>query len=164
MSSCQDITADRLSASPARMRGALKDCNRCRHATSHHVDYLHGEQMSDSRYQNRIEVLQGTLDLIVLQTLSWGEMHGYAITQAIRAGSSECFQVETGSLYPALHRLERQGWLKAEWRMTELNQRAKYYSLTRQGRKHLAKERTRWQQFSSALDQLLTYSLRESNT
>ena len=75
-------------------------------------------------YQNRIELIQGTLDMLILQTLKWGEQHGYGISQAIRAGSSEVLQVETGSLYPALHRLERQGWVEAEWKKSESNQRS----------------------------------------
>jgi len=88
----------------------------------------------NERYQNRIELLQGTLDMLVLQTLQWGPQHGYGITQAIRANSGEALQVETGSLYPALHRLEKQGWLKSEWKLTESNQRAKYYRSPRQAR------------------------------
>src|SRR5579864_1987989 len=90
------------------------------------------------RYQNRIELLQGTLDMLILQTLRWGAQHGYGISQAIRAGSSELLQVETGSLYPALHRLEKQRWIKSEWKTSENNQRAKYYRLTPAGKKHLA--------------------------
>ena len=69
-------------------------------------------------YQNRIELLQGTLDMLILKTLQWGEQHGYGISQAIRVTSGEVLQVETGSLYPALHRLERQGWVSAEWKKT----------------------------------------------
>ena len=86
-------------------------------------------------YENRIELLQGTLDLLLLQTLQWGPQHGYAITHGIRANSGEALRVETGSLYPALHRLERRGWLKSEWRLTETNQRAKYYRLSASGKK-----------------------------
>ena len=81
-------------------------------------------------YKNRIELLQGTLDMLILQTLQWGAQHGYGISQAIRAGSGDVLQVETGSLYPALHRLERQKWVESEWRKTESNQRAKYYRIT----------------------------------
>jgi PadR family transcriptional regulator, regulatory protein PadR len=74
-------------------------------------------------YQNRIELLQGTLDMLVLQTLQWGPQHGYGISQALRIKSGEVLQVETGSLYPALHRLECQGWVRSEWKQTESNQR-----------------------------------------
>src|SRR5262245_57079119 len=108
-----------------------------------------------SRYQNRIELLQGTLDMIILHTLSRGTLHGYAISQAIRSGSSDVLQVETGSLYPALHRLEKQGRLKSEWRQSENNQRAKFYSLTASGRKHLAAEQDRWNQITAAIAGLM---------
>ena len=94
------------------------------------------------RYQNRIELLQGTLDMLVLQTLQWGPQHGHGIGQAIRANSGELLHLETGSLYPALHRLERQGWLSSEWKATEKNQRAKYYQLTRTGKKQLLAEQS----------------------
>src|SRR5262249_52174237 len=108
-----------------------------------------------NRYQNRIELVQGTLDMLILQTLRWGTQHGYGISQAIRSGSAEVLQVETGSLYPALHRLERQGWVKAEWKQSENKQRAKYYSLTAAGRKHLTVEHTRWIQASAAIAALM---------
>lgn len=110
---------------------------------------------SDGPYKNRIELLQGTLDMLILQTLKWGAQHGYGIAQAIRAGSSDVLQVETGSLYPALHRLEKQGWLKADWGQTENNQRAKFYSLTAKGRKQLAAEQARWKQLSVAIASLM---------
>ena|ERR1700733_4183328 len=103
------------------------------------------------KYQNQIELLQGTLDLLVLQTLQWGPQHGYGIANAIRANSGEILRVETGSLYPALHRLEGRGWLKAEWRITESAQRAKYYRLTAAGKKQLASERSRWEQVVNAI-------------
>ena len=106
-------------------------------------------------YQNRIELLQGTLDMLILQTLVWGAQHGYGIIQAIRAGSGEVLQVETGSLYPALHRLEKQGWLRSEWKQSENKQRAKYYSLTTSGRRHLAQEEDRWNQMSTAIAGLM---------
>ena len=104
---------------------------------------------------HRLELVQGTLDMLILQTLRWGSQHGYGIGQAIRAGSSDVLQVETGSLYPALHRLERQGWVKAEWKQSENKQRAKYYSLTAAGRKQLAAEQRRWEQVSAAIASLM---------
>jgi transcriptional regulator len=107
------------------------------------------------RYQNRIELLQGTLDMLILQTLGWGPQHGYGIGQVIRSGSGDILQVETGSLYPALHRLEKQGWIKAQWRTSEHNQRAKYYQLTAAGRKQLASERSRWNQMAAAIAGLM---------
>jgi PadR family transcriptional regulator PadR len=104
-----------------------------------------------SRYQNRIELLQGTLDMLILQTLQWGPQHGYGIGNAIRANSGELLKVETGSLYPALHRLEKQGWVKSEWKLTETSQRAKYYRLTPAGKKQLLAEHSRWTQLSQAI-------------
>jgi len=103
----------------------------------------------------RIDLLQGTLDMLVLQTLQWGPQHGYGITQAIRSQSSKALQVETGSLYPALHRLERQGWVKAEWDITDTNQRAKFYRLTPAGKKQLLRERDRWEQLVAAIGSVL---------
>src|SRR5512135_3566827 len=97
-----------------------------------------------ARYQNRIELLQGTLDLLILQTLQWGPQHGYGITQAIRLNSGDALEVETGSLYPALHRLERSKWIKSEWKTSDKNQRVKEYRLTAAGKKRLADERSRW--------------------
>lgn len=94
--------------------------------------------------------------MLILQALRWGAQHGYGISQAIRAGSNDILQVETGSLYPALHRLERQGWLKSEWGQSENNQRAKYYSLTAAGRKQLTVEQERWKQFSAAVASLMS--------
>ena len=107
------------------------------------------------RYQNRIELLQGTLDLLILQTLMWGSQHGYGISQVIRTQSGDVLQVDTGSLYPALHRLEKQKWIKSEWRLTENNQRAKFYQLTATGRKQLAEERSRWTQMADAIAAVL---------
>lgn len=97
-----------------------------------------------ARYQNRIEILQGTLDLLILQTLARGARHGHGISQAIRARSAEVLSVETGSLYPALHRLEKKSWLDSDWKISENNQRAKYYSLTKAGKKQLSAEQDRW--------------------
>jgi transcriptional regulator len=102
-------------------------------------------------YQNRIELLQGTLDMLILRTLQWGPQHGHGIGQAIRANSGELLQVETGSLYPALHRLERQGWLASEWGLSENKQRAKYYRLTAAGKKQLSAEQSKWELFVKAI-------------
>ncbi len=107
------------------------------------------------RYTNRIDLLQGTLDLIILQTLRWGPQHGYGISHAINANSREAFKVETGSLYPALHRLEKRGWVASEWKTSDNKQRAKYYRLTRAGRKQLTNEQSRWTQFVHAMAALM---------
>lgn len=103
------------------------------------------------RHQNRIELLQGTLDLLILQTLQWGPQHGYGISLAIRSRSGELLQVDTGSLYPALHRLEKQKWVKADWKVSENKQRAKFYRLTVAGKKQLTNERSKWSQLSDAI-------------
>lgn len=103
------------------------------------------------RYKNRIELLQGTLDMLILQTLQWGTQHGHGIAHAIRANSGELLSVETGSLYPALHRLEQKRWLKSEWKISENNQRAKYYRLTEAGKKQLAAEQSRWKLLVKAI-------------
>ena len=102
-------------------------------------------------YQSRIELLQGTLDLLILQTLQWGSQHGHGIGQAIRANSGQLLQVETGSLYPALHRLQKQGWLASEWKTTENKQRAKYYRLTATGKRQLLAEQSRWDLLVAAI-------------
>lgn len=104
-----------------------------------------------NRYQNRIEILQGTLDLLILQTLQWGAQHGYGISQAIRTNSGEVLCVDTGSLYPALHRLERKKWIASDWQTSENNQRVKVYRLTAAGKKQLLAERSRWEQLSAAM-------------
>jgi PadR family transcriptional regulator PadR len=106
-------------------------------------------------YKNRIELVQGTLDMLILRTLQWGAQHGHGIGLAIRAGSEDVLQVEHGSLYPALHRLEKQGWIASAWKMSENNQRAKYYRLTAAGRKQLAAERTRWAQIVGAIHRIM---------
>ena len=110
---------------------------------------------SRDRPLSRIELLQGTLDLIVLQTLRWGPRHGYGISQLIRAGSADVLQVDTGSLYPALHRLERRKFIAAEWQTSENKQRVRIYRLTPRGRKQLEAERTRWAQLSEAIAGLM---------
>ena len=94
--------------------------------------------------ENRLELLQGTLDMLILRTLLWGPQHGHGVGQAIRHSSAEVLQIERGSLYPALHRLEAQGFISSEWKQSELNRRAKYYRLTAAGRKQLAAEESKW--------------------
>ena len=103
----------------------------------------------------RIDILQGTLDMLILRTLQWGPQHGYAIAQTIRAQSSDVLRVETGSLYPALQRLAKRGWVTSEWSQTDANQRAKYYRLTPQGRKQLLREQTRWGELVAAIGRIL---------
>jgi transcriptional regulator len=107
-------------------------------------------------YQNRIELLQGTLDMLILKTLQWGEQHGYGISQAIRATSGEVLQVETGSLYPALHRLERQRWVTADWKQSESNQRAKFYQITKLGKQQLASDYERWGKMVAVIEGIMT--------
>lgn len=109
-----------------------------------------------SRPVTRIEILQGTLDLVILQTLRWGPRHGYGITQMIRAQSRGVLQVDTGSLYPALHRLEKKGWVSAAWRVSENNQRVREYRLTARGRKQLTAERSKWEQFCEAMGGIMS--------
>lgn len=93
--------------------------------------------------------------MLILRTLLWGPQHGYGISRAIQTGSGDVLTVETGSLYPALHRLERQGWVSTEWKVTENKQRAKFYRLTAGGRKHLVKEETRWEEIVQAVGSVM---------
>jgi PadR family transcriptional regulator PadR len=104
---------------------------------------------------DKIELLQGTLDMLILRTLQWSPQHGHGISVAIRATSNDVLQVEHGSLYPALHRLREQGWIEAEWKMTENKQRARYYRLTKKGKKRLAVEETRWDQLVEAIARIM---------
>jgi PadR family transcriptional regulator, regulatory protein PadR len=99
----------------------------------------------------RLDLLQGTLDMLILRTLQWGPQHGHGIGQTIRARSEDLLKVETGSLYPALHRLEKRGWLKSDWKISEANQRAKYYRLTAAGKAQLLREQDRWAQMVQAI-------------
>jgi PadR family transcriptional regulator PadR len=101
------------------------------------------------------DLVQGTLDLLVLRTLALGPMHGWGIAQRIRQVSREVLQVQQGALYPALHRLEQQGWIEAEWGESENRRRAKFYSLTVPGRKYLEAERVNWRRLSAAIDLVL---------
>ena len=110
---------------------------------------------SDDR---RLDLLQGTLDMLILRTLQWGPQHGHGIGQAIRAQSDDLLRVETGSLYPGLHRLEKRGWLKSEWGVSEANQRAKYYRLTAAGKAQLVREHDRWTQLVGAIGRIMNPS------
>jgi PadR family transcriptional regulator, regulatory protein PadR len=105
--------------------------------------------------KTRIELLHGTLDLLILRTLRFGPSHGHAIAKQIRSVSEEVLHVETGSLYPALHRLEAQDSISSEWRISEKGKRAKYYQLTRSGRKQLLAEQSKWEQLSIAMARVL---------
>jgi transcriptional regulator len=111
--------------------------------------------MAKSPDDQRLELLQGTLDMLILRTLQWGPQHGHGIGQASRARSEDLLKVETGSLYPALHRLEKQGWLKAEWGVSEANQRAKFYQLTAAGKAQLLREQNRWSQLLHAIGRIM---------
>jgi PadR family transcriptional regulator, regulatory protein PadR len=104
---------------------------------------------------SRLELLQGTLDLMILRTLLSGPSHGHAIAKHIQHTSEDVLQVETGSLYPALHRLEAQGLISSEWELSDKGKRAKFYSLTRAGKKQLTAELSKWEQFSAALGRVL---------
>lgn len=106
----------------------------------------------------RPDALQGTLDLLVLTTLNRGALHGYAIANHIQLVSDEVLRVEEGSLYPALHRMEAAGWISAEWSISDNNRRARVYSITRAGRRHLDEERDKWQRLSKAVGKLLRYA------
>jgi transcriptional regulator len=103
----------------------------------------------------RVELPQGTLDLLILKTLALEPQHGWAISERIQQVSSDALRVQQGSLYPALHRLERRGWIKARWAVTENNRRAKYYELTKSGRKQLEAEAGAWRKLASAVGQVL---------
>jgi transcriptional regulator len=104
---------------------------------------------------SRVELLQGTLDLLILRTLLTGPTHGHAIAKHIQRTSEDLLQVETGSLYPALHRLEAKGWIAASWDLSDKGKRARYYRLTRMGRNQLATEQSKWQAFSRAMGLIL---------
>jgi len=103
----------------------------------------------------RADLLQGTLDMLILRTLQWGPQHGHGVGQAIRHSSSDLLQIERGSLYPALHRLEEQGLIASEWKASELNRRAKYYRLTPAGRRQLAAEKSRWDLLVKAIARVM---------
>src|SRR5437899_11535948 len=110
-----------------------------------------GEQMTDTR----IDLPQGTLDLLILRTLALEPQHGWGISERVQQMSGDVLQIQQGSLYPALHRLERRGWIKAHWGTSENNRRAKYYELTRSGRRQLATEKESWERLTAAVAQVL---------
>lgn len=109
----------------------------------------------DTEPLERIELLQGTLDLIILQSLRWGPAHGYGLVKLIQSTTKDVLRIRTGSLYPALQRLEKKGLIAAEWVMSENGQRAREYHLTRAGREHLATERSKWELLSDAMSRIL---------
>src|SRR5690349_7427837 len=111
--------------------------------------------MAKTPENERLELLQGTLDMLILRTLQWGPQHGHGIGQAIRTQSDDLLKIETGSLYPALHRLVKRGWLKAEWGVSQSNQRAKIYRLTAEGKKQLVREESRWMQLVNAIGRIM---------
>lgn len=111
--------------------------------------------MAKTPDDSRLDLLQGTLDMLILRTLQWGEQHGHGIGQLIRQQSEEVLKVETGSLYPALHRLEKRGWLQSSWGVSEANQRAKYYRLTAAGKTQLSREQDRWAQLVTAIGRIM---------
>jgi len=108
------------------------------------------------RSDTRADLLHGTLDMLILRTLQWGPQHGYAIAQTIRAQSADVLLVEAGSLYPALQRLARQGWVTPKWGQTDANQRAKFYRLTSDGRKQLTRETSRWAELVTAIARVMS--------
>ena len=127
---------------------------------STHLDILGGAAYSSPRMStrteaDRIELLQGTLDLLILRTLQPGPAHGHAIARTIAQNSDEILQVEQGSLYPALHRLIKRGWITADDGLSENNRRAKFYRLTAKGRKQLTVETTKWERLSRAIAGIL---------
>jgi PadR family transcriptional regulator PadR len=113
------------------------------------------EQQVRPLSSQRIDLPQGTLDLLILRTLSLGPQHGWAISERVQLVSSDVLKVQQGSLYPALHRLERRGWIKAKWGTSENNRRAKYYELTRSGRRQLELEMDSWLKLTAAVAQIL---------
>src|SRR3990172_3900749 len=111
--------------------------------------------LHSSRPDARADLLHGTLDMLILRTLQWGPQHGYAIAQTIRAQSSEVLQVEAGSLYPALQRLAKKGWVIGKWAQSEANQRARFYRLSPEGKKQLLREESRWTELVDAISRVM---------
>lgn len=111
--------------------------------------------MTKQRTQDRIELVYGALDMLILRTLRWGPTHGHGIAKSIERSSEDALRVEHGSLYPALQRLQQEGWITAEWGVSKNNQRAKYYRLTPAGRRKLVAETSRWERFVRAVTGVL---------
>src|SRR6187401_143228 len=111
--------------------------------------------LHSSRADARTDLLHGTLDMLILRTLQWGQQHGYAIGQTIRAQSADVLQVEAGSLYPALQRLAKRGWVTSKWGQTEANQRAKFYRITPEGKRQLLREESRWTELVAAIARIM---------
>lgn len=105
--------------------------------------------------ERELELVRGTLDVLILKALSWGPAHGYAVASWIERTTGDALRIEEGSLYPALHRLERRGWVEAEWGVSENNRRAKYYALTEDGRRRLGQETATWHRFVDAVGKVL---------
>jgi PadR family transcriptional regulator PadR len=118
--------------------------------------------MDNTSDDHRLDLLQGTLDMLILRTLQWGPGHGHGIGRAIRAQSDDLLKVETGSLYPALHRLVKRGWLETEWGVSEANQRAKYYQLTAAGKAQLLREQDRWSRLVHAIGRIMNPATADS--
>jgi PadR family transcriptional regulator, regulatory protein PadR len=117
--------------------------------------YFSCRSEKESMAPERIDLPQGTLDLLILRTLSLGPQHGWAVSERVQQVSSDVLRIQQGSLYPALHRLERRGWIKAKWGTSENNRRAKYYELTRAGQKQLEAETDSWRKLTAAVAQVL---------
>jgi PadR family transcriptional regulator PadR len=106
--------------------------------------------------ESSLDVIRGTLDVLILKTVSWGPLHGYAISQLIQQQTADAILLEEGALYPALYRMQAKGWIEAEWRITENNRRAKYYRLTADGRRRLRTEIRTWERYAEAVDKILS--------
>jgi PadR family transcriptional regulator, regulatory protein PadR len=105
-----------------------------------------------------VELLQGTLDVLILKALSWGPNHGYGVAKWLQQVTNDVLQIEEGSLYPALHRMERKGWIESEWGLSENNRRAKYYRVTTEGQRHLRTEASSWDLFAQAVSTVLSWT------
>ena len=114
--------------------------------------------MTITESTSELDLVQGTLDVLILKTLSWGPRHGYAVARWLLDTSGDVLRVEEGALYPALHRLERRGWIESEWGLSENNRRAKYYQLTRAGREQLGAKASSWTRYAAAVGKVLAAS------